>query len=98
MIEATKRRTGRRSVGRAIQVWLSVDRVGERAYFIMINWMDCEQEMELDTDNARDQQEARPLMEDLAQERLAGTGRAHSRLGYRRLATFLITSQLRESL
>ena len=60
--------------------------------------MGREQEMELGTGDARDQREARPLMEDLAQERLAGTGRAHSRLGYRRLATFLITSQLRESL
>ena len=47
--------------------------------------MDREQEMELGTGNARDQREARPLMEDLAQERLAGTGRAHSRLGYARV-------------
>ena len=69
-----------------------------RAYFIWINWVGREQEIELDAGDARDQREARPLVEDLAQERLAGTGRAHSRLGYRRLATFLITSQPRESL
>ena len=47
MVEATKRRTGRRSVGRAVKVWMSVDRVGERAYFIGINWIECEQEMGL---------------------------------------------------
>ena len=47
--------------------------------------MGREQEMELGTGDARDQREARPLMEDLAQERLAGTGRAHSRLEYARV-------------
>ena len=78
MVEATKRRTGRRSVGRAVKVWMSVDRVGERAYFIGIDWSNANKKW-IGTGTAHDQQEVRPPMEELARENCEWT-RAHSRL------------------
>ena len=83
MVEATKRRTGRRAVGRAVKVWMSVVTSGRAAYFIKINWIECEQEMGL-AQGLRANNKRGPLMEEMTRRNCEKT-RAHSRLEYAHL-------------